>query len=384
MAFVLIPFEAPFDAVFDGLIQPALDEAGFEVRRADSLLNQQNILRDIVRGITDAALVVADVTGVNENVLYELGLAHALGKRTMMITQDISGLPFDLRAYRATEYSIVFNEAEHLKEVLGAVGRAVLDGSAEFSNPVQDFAPEALTQSAQVRGSLAVVEQATGSDGANPSEGGDGRPPEPEREGDSTEGLLDHFLALETSSEELTQISTAIGGATEAIGDKITEHGEKLTSAQAQLGTKGAGVYLKLLREAAKDVDEFADTIAPLNEQMQRTMQEFAAHTDALAREAIIEDEAGALSAEENAAALEELQTSMTTALEEINGFAQTLLDTPNISKDFTRASRRAGRIVSETATLIETARAELARSAELIRQRVSAFRGHSGATALS
>ena len=111
LAFILMPFDADFEEVYTELIQKPLADAGFTVRRADSLLNQRNILQDVVRGIAQAELIVADVSGLNPNVMYEVGLAHAMGKRTVMITQDIDELPFDFRTYRANEYSVRFTEA---------------------------------------------------------------------------------------------------------------------------------------------------------------------------------------------------------------------------------------------------------------------------------
>lgn len=101
-AFVLMPFSVEFQPVFEELIRPALKEAGFEVSRADSVLDQQNILNDIVGGIHSADLVVADLTGLNPNVLYELGLCHGLNIPAVLLTQDIDEVPFDLRAISST------------------------------------------------------------------------------------------------------------------------------------------------------------------------------------------------------------------------------------------------------------------------------------------
>ena len=52
-------------------------------------------------GISDADLVVADLTGLNANVMYEVGVAHALRKPTLVVTQEIDELPFDLRTSRS-------------------------------------------------------------------------------------------------------------------------------------------------------------------------------------------------------------------------------------------------------------------------------------------
>lgn len=49
-----MPFDKEFDAVFKNLIRPTLEEIGYDVKRADSDLNQENTLKDIMRGIAGA------------------------------------------------------------------------------------------------------------------------------------------------------------------------------------------------------------------------------------------------------------------------------------------------------------------------------------------
>jgi len=88
-AFVLMPFDPEFSSIYEGLIKLALEDAGYDVARADSFLDQQNILRDIIRGIATAHLIVADLTTLNPNVLYELGLCHGLRIPTILLAQSM-------------------------------------------------------------------------------------------------------------------------------------------------------------------------------------------------------------------------------------------------------------------------------------------------------
>ena len=69
-AFVLMPFDEDFDAVYTDFLTPVLSDHGFEVQRADDIEieSQQNILRDVVRGIAISDLIVADLTAANPNV----------------------------------------------------------------------------------------------------------------------------------------------------------------------------------------------------------------------------------------------------------------------------------------------------------------------------
>ena len=139
LAFVMMPFSDELRVVFEQLIQPAL--AGFEVIRADSRLDERGILEKIITGIRDADLVIADITNTNPNVMYELGIAHTLGKPTIMIAQSADRLPFDIRSYPVHEYSAHFAQAADLTRVLRELSERHLAGELLFANPVTDFIP---------------------------------------------------------------------------------------------------------------------------------------------------------------------------------------------------------------------------------------------------
>jgi len=61
-------------------------------------------MEDIWSMILSAEVVVADITGRNANVFYELGIAHTLGKPVILITQTTEDIPFDLNRYRHVIY----------------------------------------------------------------------------------------------------------------------------------------------------------------------------------------------------------------------------------------------------------------------------------------
>jgi hypothetical protein len=140
-AFVLMPFAPEFDKIYEKLIMPSLEDAGYVVRRADSLQHQQNIMRDIIKGIATADLIIAEVTLPNANVFYELGVSHGLRKPTILLTQSIDDLPFDLRGYRVQVYSTQFDEVDKLKEGLKKLGESHGRGEIEFGSPVIDYLP---------------------------------------------------------------------------------------------------------------------------------------------------------------------------------------------------------------------------------------------------
>lgn len=144
VAFVIMPFSALSDLVFESLIRPAAAAAGFRVVRADTTLNQRAIMQDVVTGIQGADVVLADLTGRNANVFYELGLAHALKRPTILMAQDASEIPFDLAAYRAVIYSVEFGPGAELVSPMGAHLQPLLAAARaneiQFGSPFLDYA----------------------------------------------------------------------------------------------------------------------------------------------------------------------------------------------------------------------------------------------------
>jgi hypothetical protein len=61
-------------------------------------------MQDIWLAIQRADVIIADVTGRNPNVFYELGIAHTLGRRSLILSQRSSDIPFDISAMRHLTY----------------------------------------------------------------------------------------------------------------------------------------------------------------------------------------------------------------------------------------------------------------------------------------
>jgi hypothetical protein len=95
--FVLMPFDPAFDDEYKLAIKPACDAAGAYAERVDEQIFQDDILQRIYNQISRADLIVADVTGRSANVLYEVGYAHALDKRVIVVAREVSDIPFDVK-----------------------------------------------------------------------------------------------------------------------------------------------------------------------------------------------------------------------------------------------------------------------------------------------
>jgi hypothetical protein len=97
--FVLMPFDPAFDDTYKLGIQAACKEAGAYCERVDEQLFQGSIIERVYNQISKADIIVADMTGQNPNVFYETGYAHALGKKTILLTREVKDIPFDLNQY---------------------------------------------------------------------------------------------------------------------------------------------------------------------------------------------------------------------------------------------------------------------------------------------
>lgn len=118
LCFVLMPFDEKFDSIYDSIIKKVFESSKLSCKRADEIFGTQPIIEDILEHIQKAKFLIADLTGRNPNVFYELGLAHAMEKEVILITQDLKDVPFDLRHYRCIDYEDSVAGAEKLNEGL--------------------------------------------------------------------------------------------------------------------------------------------------------------------------------------------------------------------------------------------------------------------------
>jgi Flp pilus assembly protein TadD len=107
--FVIMPFRDDFDDVYhiikDSANQVAMDRAvPIKTLRADEITQPGRISHQVTESIRNADLVIADITGNNPNVMYELGYAHALEKTVVLLTQSVHESPFDVKDFRQVTY----------------------------------------------------------------------------------------------------------------------------------------------------------------------------------------------------------------------------------------------------------------------------------------
>jgi hypothetical protein len=102
--FVLMPFTRDLQAVYDKCLVPTVQSVDLSIARADDLYTSEALMMDIWSAIYASSLLIADCTGRNPNVFYELGIAHTVGVPAMMISQVEDDIPSDLRHLRYYVY----------------------------------------------------------------------------------------------------------------------------------------------------------------------------------------------------------------------------------------------------------------------------------------
>lgn len=105
--FVVMPFAKPIGDHYEKIFEPAITKAGLKPIRADNeIFGTGKIMDQVWSGISAARLLVAELTGRNPNVFYELGLAHALKKPVVLVSSNESDVPFDLHHIRVIYYDV--------------------------------------------------------------------------------------------------------------------------------------------------------------------------------------------------------------------------------------------------------------------------------------
>lgn len=120
LCFIVMPFTVePLNAIYEEIVRPVLvEKCGLRVERGDDQFGSRPIMDDITESITRARLIIADLTGRNANVFYEVGIAHAFDKAVLLMTQSMDDVPFDLRHRRALVYENSIRGGKKLEKAL--------------------------------------------------------------------------------------------------------------------------------------------------------------------------------------------------------------------------------------------------------------------------
>jgi len=144
ICYVIMPFgrddsRYASDLRYKLLFRPAAQRAGYRCLRADRDAHTGGIPDRLIEKLVTSEAVIADLTGCNPNVLYELGLRHATSKKTIVVAPDGAELPFDLASIKHVPYR---NEANMLNDAIREISEHLrADDSRLDMSPVRPFSP---------------------------------------------------------------------------------------------------------------------------------------------------------------------------------------------------------------------------------------------------
>lgn len=247
--FVITPFREEMLQLYEHLKHTFEDE--FRFTNGGDLETQQCIIRDIVEGINQADVVIADLTGMNANVFYELGLAHAMNKKVVCITQDVGELPFDIKSYRTVEYSMLFYRLPKLIDDLRRLLRGAIDGGVIYGNPVADYLPSLFESNASGDTIVPSVDESR-----------DNSDEDSQRSDDFTEaGYLDYIADIAENAASLTAEVDGMSSGLQIMNESVNHATSEIERVKRQSGNAPISFVRSTCRNLAEPVDKCAQRI---------------------------------------------------------------------------------------------------------------------------
>lgn len=136
--FVLMPFSDALQPVYHDHIKKVAADLNRTVARADDFFTADSIISDIWNAIHSATVIIADCTGRNPNVFYEIGIAHTLGKRVVLTAQTKSDIPFDVHHLRTIIYDFTPRGMQEYEKSL----RTTLELELRYPQSLEDVIKE--------------------------------------------------------------------------------------------------------------------------------------------------------------------------------------------------------------------------------------------------
>jgi len=230
--------------VMEEVIEPACVQNGLSPVRADGLTRAGEITEQIFHRLRDDVVVIADLTGANPNVMYELGLRHTRNKLTVQIG-EFGRLPFDVNVIRTIQFSRspvgLLNARDELAQVL----EAGLAG---------EFDPVTATR-------LWAASEPTPTDPADdpPMDHGGAAGDEAEDSEPDDDGFLDVMAEAEEQQDQLQPTLEAVSACITELGELAEASAEQI--ARSDAAGRGMRGRLQAAARHAAGLDSIADRL---------------------------------------------------------------------------------------------------------------------------
>ena len=106
------------DKTYNAIIKPAVKNAGYECIRSDEIQHSGLIDYPMYKNLLEAKLVIADISTLNANALYELGIRYGVRAfSTIIMAQEDEQIPFDISHINICRYKHSGNDIDYSEVV---------------------------------------------------------------------------------------------------------------------------------------------------------------------------------------------------------------------------------------------------------------------------
>lgn len=130
------PIRRHIDGVIDAAIKPCLEDT-FDIKVAHRLFSPTSISKEVILLLHKSDLVIANLTGLNPNVMYELAIRHCEGRPVIIIAEEGTPLPFDVTTERTIFY---VNDAKGVLDLKNSLSKCIqnIEFGKKLQGPVYD------------------------------------------------------------------------------------------------------------------------------------------------------------------------------------------------------------------------------------------------------
>lgn len=316
--------------VFEDVIRPACQANDLDPIRADGIAVPGEITEQIFRHLYDDEVVIADVSGGNQNVMYELGLRHTRDLLTVQIG-EFGQLPFDVNTVRTIQFSRSERGLIDARNELELALRVGLADGGDLLTATRIWNSGGDTDAARLADEEGPGEEAMPASEADPDE----------------DGLIERMTKIEEQFPQMTAVLEEIGSVIDAMGIDAEKFSADIDLLNATVGSSNQ--RLTIIARYGQALHGPADDLTRLTDKFAYEMES----TDSLVK-GILRDLAATASIQGNdefLATIIGLAGSSREAMADLSQFGSMVSSLGHLSRSLRRPGTQMGKAIRKMAT---------------------------------